>query len=93
MVNKKLVNLIIIALVVAFIIIAIIIKNNLVNSSESNIEINDENVNEIQNTNETEDTSEIITKETIQALQDVKNGKNISKAFSDVDEMFKKLDK
>ena len=32
-------------------------------------------------------------KETIQAMEDTKNGKNLSKAFDNVDEMFKELDK
>lgn len=32
-------------------------------------------------------------KETIQAMDDVKNGKNLSKAFNSVDEMFEELDK
>ncbi len=32
-------------------------------------------------------------KETIQALEDTKNGKNLSKTFDNVDEMFKELDK
>lgn len=32
-------------------------------------------------------------KETIQAIEDVKNGKNISKTFDSVDEMFEELDK
>ena len=32
-------------------------------------------------------------KETIQAIEDVKNGKNLSKAFDSVDEMFEELDK
>lgn len=32
-------------------------------------------------------------KETIQALEDTKNGKNLSKTFNSVDEMFKELDK
>lgn len=32
-------------------------------------------------------------KETIQALEDTKNGKNLSKTFDSVDEMFKELDK
>ena len=32
-------------------------------------------------------------KETIQAMEDVKNGKNLSKAFDSVDEMFEELDK
>lgn len=32
-------------------------------------------------------------KETVQAIEDVKNGKNLSKAFNSVDEMFEKLDK
>lgn len=31
--------------------------------------------------------------ETIQALEDVKNGKNLSKSFNNVDEMFEELDK
>ena len=34
-----------------------------------------------------------INKETIQALEDTKNGKNLSKTFNNVDEMFKELDK
>ena len=34
-----------------------------------------------------------INNETIQALEDTKNGKNISKTFNNVDEMFKELDK
>ena len=29
----------------------------------------------------------------IQAIEDVKNGKNLSKAFNSVDEMFEELDK
>lgn len=32
-------------------------------------------------------------KETIQAIEDVKNGKNLSKTFDNVDEMFEELDK
>ena len=32
-------------------------------------------------------------KETIQAMEDTKNGKNLSKTFDSVDEMFKELDK
>ena len=32
-------------------------------------------------------------KETIQAIEDVKNGKSLSKAFNSVDEMFEELDK
>ena len=32
-------------------------------------------------------------KETIQAMEDVKNGKNVSKSFDSVDEMFEELDK
>lgn len=32
-------------------------------------------------------------KETIQAMNDVKNGKNLSKTFDSVDEMFEELDK
>lgn len=32
-------------------------------------------------------------KETIQAIEDTKNGKNLSKTFESVDEMFKELDK
>lgn len=32
-------------------------------------------------------------KETIQAMEDVKNGKNLSKAFDSIDEMFEELDK
>ncbi len=32
-------------------------------------------------------------KETIQAMEDVKNGKNLSKTFESVDEMFEELDK
>lgn len=32
-------------------------------------------------------------KETIQAIEDTKNGKNLSKTFDSVDEMFKELDK
>lgn len=32
-------------------------------------------------------------KETIQAMEDVKNGKNLSKTFDSVDEMFEELDK
>lgn len=32
-------------------------------------------------------------KETIQAMEDVKNGKNLSKTFDNVDEMFEELDK
>jgi len=31
-------------------------------------------------------------KETIQALEDTKNGKNLSRIFEDVDDMFKELD-
>ncbi len=31
-------------------------------------------------------------KETIQAMEDTKNGKNLSKAFDDVDDMFEELD-
>lgn len=31
--------------------------------------------------------------ETIQAMEDVKNGKNVSKPFNSVDEMFEELDK
>lgn len=31
--------------------------------------------------------------ETIQTLEDVKNGKNLSKTFDNVDEMFEELDK
>ena len=31
-------------------------------------------------------------KETIQAMEDAKNGKNLSKAFDDVDDMFEELD-
>ena len=33
------------------------------------------------------------TKETIQAMEDVKSGKNLSKTFDSVDEMFEELDK
>ena len=32
-------------------------------------------------------------KETIQAMEDTKNGKNLSKAFDNVEEMFKELEK
>ena len=32
-------------------------------------------------------------KETIQAMEDTKNGKNLSKTFDNVDEMFEELDK
>ena len=32
-------------------------------------------------------------KETIQAMEDTKNGKNLSKTFDNVNEMFKELDK
>ena len=32
-------------------------------------------------------------KETIQAIEDAKNGKNLSKTFDSVDEMFKELEK
>ena len=32
-------------------------------------------------------------KETIQAIEDTKNGKNLSKSFDSVDEMFEELDK
>ena len=32
-------------------------------------------------------------KETIQAIEDTKNGKNLSKTFNSVDEMFEELDK
>ena len=32
-------------------------------------------------------------KETIQAMEDVKSGKNLSKSFDSVDEMFEELDK
>lgn len=32
-------------------------------------------------------------KETIQAMEDTKNGRNLSKAFDSVDEMFEELDK
>ncbi len=32
-------------------------------------------------------------KETIQAIEDTKNGKNLSKTFDSVDEMFQELDK
>ncbi len=32
-------------------------------------------------------------KETIQSMEDVKNGKNLSKSFDSVDEMFEELDK
>ncbi len=32
-------------------------------------------------------------KETIQAMEDTKNGKNLSKIFDNVDEMFEELDK
>ena len=32
-------------------------------------------------------------KETIQAMEDVKNGKNLSKTFDSVDKMFEELDK
>lgn len=69
--NKKLVNLIIIALIIALIITAVIIKNTQANSSESNIAIEDEIVNEIKNTNEIENTSEIITEETNSILENV----------------------
>ncbi len=34
-----------------------------------------------------------LNKETIQALEDTRNGKNLSKTFENADEMFKKLDK
>lgn len=34
-----------------------------------------------------------INKETIQAMEDTKNGKNLSKTFDNVDEMFEELDK
>ena len=34
-----------------------------------------------------------INKETIQAMEDTKNGKNLSKTFNNVDEMFEELDK
>lgn len=34
-----------------------------------------------------------LNKETIQALEDTRNGKNLSKTFENVDEMFKELDK
>lgn len=33
-----------------------------------------------------------LNKETIQALEDTKNGKNLSKTFENVDDMFKELD-
>lgn len=69
--NKKLVNLIIIALIIALIITAVIIKNTQANSSESDIAIEDEIVNEIKNINEIEDTSEIITEETNNILENV----------------------
>lgn len=32
-------------------------------------------------------------KETIQAMEDIKNGKNLSKTFDNVEEMFEELDK
>ncbi len=32
-------------------------------------------------------------KETIQAIEDTKNGKNLSKTFDSIDEMFEELDK
>lgn len=34
-----------------------------------------------------------INKETIQAIEDTKKGKNLSKTFDNVDEMFEELDK
>lgn len=34
-----------------------------------------------------------LNKETIKAIEDTKNGKNLSKTFDSVDEMFKELDK
>lgn len=34
-----------------------------------------------------------LNKETIQALEDTKNGKNLSKTFDTVEEMFEELDK
>lgn len=34
-----------------------------------------------------------LNKETIQAMEDTKNGKNLSKTFDSVDEMFKELNK
>ncbi len=34
-----------------------------------------------------------LNKETIQAMEDIKNGKNLSKTFDCVDEMFEELDK
>lgn len=69
--NKRIINLIIIALISALIITAVIIKNTQANSSESNIAIDDEIVNEIKNTNEIKDTSEIITEETNSILENV----------------------
>lgn len=33
-----------------------------------------------------------LNKETIQALEDTRNGKNLSKTFENVDDMFKELD-
>lgn len=69
--NKRIINLIIIALISALIITAVIIKNTQANSSKSNIAIDDEIVNEIKNTNEIEDTSEIITEETNKILENV----------------------
>ncbi len=33
------------------------------------------------------------SKETIQAIEDTKNGKNLSKTFDSIDEMFEELDK
>ena len=62
--NKKLVNLIIIALIIALIITAVIIKNTQANSNESSIVIDDEIVNEIQETNEIQDTTEKEKEET-----------------------------
>ena len=34
-----------------------------------------------------------LNKETIQAMEDIKNNKNISKTFDSVDEMFEELEK
>ena len=34
-----------------------------------------------------------LNKETIQALEDTRNGKNLSKTFENIDDMFKELDK
>mgnify|MGYP001860939314 CR=1 FL=1 len=65
--NKKLVNLIIITLIIALIITAVIIKNTQANSSENNIAMDDEIVNEIQNTND----EEIITEESNNITENV----------------------